>query len=46
MLAASIPGFFVQRLLGGQAVLALVLGGNTWVIAAILTLIVDDIVAP
>ena len=46
MLAASILGFFVQRVLGGQAVLALVLGGITWVIAAILTLFVDDIDAP
>ena len=46
MLAASILGFFVQRLLGGQAVLALVLGGITWVIAAILTLFVDDIDTP
>ena len=46
MLAASILGFFVQRLLGGQAVLALVLGGITWVIAAILTLFVEDIDAP
>ena len=43
MLAASILGFFVQRLLGGQAVLALVLGGVTWVIAAFLTLFVEDI---
>ena len=46
MLAASMLGFFVQRVLGGQAVLALVLGGITWVIAAILTLFVDDIDAP
>ena len=46
MLAASILGFFVQRVLGGQAVLALVLGGITWVIAAILTLFIDDIDAP
>lgn len=46
MLAASVLGFFVQRLFGGQAVLALVLGGVAWVIAAILTLFVEDIDAP
>ena len=43
MLAACILGFLVQRLLSGQAVLALALGGVAWVIAALLTLFVDDI---
>lgn len=46
MLAASILGFLVEGLFGGQAVLALMLGGLTWVVAAVLTLFVDDVDAP
>ena len=43
MLAATILGLLVTHLFGGQPVLALVLGGATWIIAAILTLFVDDV---
>jgi maltose/moltooligosaccharide transporter len=46
MLAATILGLLVTELFGGQTVLALMLGGATWVIAAILTLFVDDIDDP
>ena len=47
MLAAVYSRFLAAAcLLGGQAVLALVLGGVAWVIAAILTLFVEDIDAP
>jgi maltose/moltooligosaccharide transporter len=43
MLAATILGLLVTNLFGGQTVLALVLGGATWIVAAILTLFVDDL---
>lgn len=43
MLAASILGLLVSGLFGGQTVLALMLGAITWVIAAVLTLFVDDV---
>jgi len=43
MLAASILGLLVSSLFGGQAILALVLGGATWIVAAILTMFVDDL---
>lgn len=43
MLAATILGLLVTHLFGGQTVLALVLGGGTWIIAAVLTLFVDDL---
>lgn len=43
MLAATILGLLVTHLFGGQTVLALVLGGATWVVAAVLTLFVDDV---
>jgi maltose/moltooligosaccharide transporter len=46
LLAASILGFLVEGLFGGQAVLALMLGGLTWIVAAVLTLFVDDVDAP
>ena len=46
MLAATILGFLVEGLFGGHAVLALVLGGATWIIAAIMTLFVDDVDEP
>jgi MFS family permease len=46
MLAASILGIVVFGLFGGQTVLALMLGGATWIVAAILTLIVDDVDDP
>lgn len=43
MLAATILGLLVTNLFSGQTVLALVLGGATWIVAAILTLFVDDL---
>lgn len=43
MLAASILGVLVQGLFGGEAVLALILGALTWIVAAVLTLFVDDV---
>lgn len=43
MLAATILGLLVSGVFGGQTVLALILGGATWIIAAILTLFVDDV---
>jgi MFS family permease len=43
MLAATILGLLVTHLFGGQTVLALVLGGATWVVAAILTMFVYDV---
>lgn len=46
MLAATILGLLVSGLFGGQTVLALVLGAATWVIAAVLTLLVDDVDDP
>ncbi|MFO8026657.1 MAG: hypothetical protein R6U56_03215, partial [Opitutales bacterium] len=46
MLAASILGLLVTGLFGGQTVLALMLGGATWVVAAVLTLFVDDVDDP
>jgi len=42
MLAATILGLLVQGLFGGEPVLALVLGGATWIAAAVMTLFVDD----
>jgi len=42
LMAASILGFFVKGLFGGQSIYALVLGGVSMVIAALLTLLVDD----
>ena len=46
MLAATILGLLVSGLFGGQTVLALMLGAFTWVIAAVLTLFVDDVDEP
>ncbi|MGF1637406.1 MAG: MFS transporter [Cyclobacteriaceae bacterium] len=42
ILAASILGFMVRNLFGGEAVLALVLGGFSMIIAGLLTLFVKD----
>lgn len=42
LMAASILGFFVKGLFGGHAIYALVLGGISMIIAALLTLIVED----
>ena len=43
ILAATILGFLTRHLFGGEAVLALVLGGASWLLAAALTLKVDDV---
>jgi maltose/moltooligosaccharide transporter len=43
ILAATILGFLTRHLFGGEAVLALVLGGASWILAALLTLNVDDV---
>jgi maltose/moltooligosaccharide transporter len=45
ILAATILGFLVRDLFGGQAILALVLGGISMIIAAILVLFVNDVAA-
>jgi maltose/moltooligosaccharide transporter len=42
ILAASILGFFVRTLAGGEAIYALVLGGASMVIASVLVLFVKD----
>ncbi len=42
LLAASILGFFVKSLFGGEAIYALVLGGISMVIAAVMVLFVED----
>ncbi len=41
--AAAILGFFVKNIVGGEAIYALLLGGVSLIIAAFLTLLVDDI---
>jgi len=42
LLAASILGFFVQTIFGGEAIYALVLGGVSMIVAAIMVLFVED----
>ena len=46
ILAASLLGFFVKNIAGGEAVYALVLGGASMIIAGLLTLVVDDVDDP
>jgi maltose/moltooligosaccharide transporter len=46
ILAATILGFLVGSVFGGQPVFALILGGVTWIAAAGLTLLVDDVDDP
>ena len=41
--AASILGFFVKNIVGGEAIYALLLGGVSLIIAAFLVLLVDDV---
>jgi maltose/moltooligosaccharide transporter len=41
--AASILGFFVRNIFGGEAIYALVLGGASMVIASLMVLFVDDV---
>lgn len=42
VLAAGILGFFTQRFFGGDAMFALALGGASMLLAALMTLFVDD----
>ena len=42
IVAAAILGFFVGRFFGGQAIYALLIGGASLILAALLTLRVDD----
>ncbi len=46
MLAAAILGFIVANVFSGQAIFALMLGAATWIVAAIVTLFVDDVDEP
>lgn len=41
--AAAILGFFVKNVVGGEAIYALLLGGASLIVAAFLTLLVDDV---
>jgi len=41
--AAALLGFFVKNIVGGEAIYALLLGGASMIIAALFTLIVDDV---
>jgi len=41
--AASILGFFVRNIVGGEAIYALVLGGASMVVAGLMVLFVDDV---
>ncbi len=46
ILAASVLGFIVGTIFDGQAIFALILGGCTWILAAGLTFLVDDVDDP
>ena len=46
ILAASILGFFMRHLFGGQAIMALQVGGASMLIAAVAVLFVDDVDSP
>lgn len=46
ILAASILGFFMKHLFHGEAIMALLLGGISMVIAAVSVLFVDDVDSP
>ena len=46
ILAASILGFFVKHVAGGHAIYALILGGVSMFIAAVMVLFVKDVDAP
>jgi maltose/moltooligosaccharide transporter len=41
--AASILGFFVRNIFGGEAIYALVLGGASMIVAGIMVMFVDDV---
>jgi maltose/moltooligosaccharide transporter len=46
ILAASILGFFMKHLFHGEAIMALLLGGVSMIIAAVSVLFVDDVDSP
>lgn len=46
ILAASILGFFMRHLFQGEAIMALLLGGASMLIAAVTVLFVDDVDSP
>ena len=46
ILAASLLGFFVKTIAGGEAIYALILGGGSMILAGLLTLFVDDVDDP
>lgn len=46
VLAASLLGFFVKNIAGGEAIYAMILGGGSMILAGILTLLVDDVDDP
>lgn len=46
ILAASILGFFMKHLFNGEAIMALLLGGASMIIAAVSVLFVDDVDSP
>lgn len=43
ILAATILGFLVESIFGGEPIFALILGGLSWLLAAIFTFLVDDV---
>jgi len=43
ILASTVLGFLTTTLFDGQAIFALILGGITWILAAVLTMFVDDV---
>ncbi len=46
ILAASLLGFFVKNIAGGEAVYAMILGGVSMILAGLLTLFVNDVDDP
>ena len=46
VVAAAILGFFIGRLFGGEAIYAMIIGGVSFLIAAIATYFVDDATDP
>ena len=46
ILAASILGFFMTHVFGGESIMALLLGGASMLIAAVTVLFVDDVDSP
>ena len=46
ILAASLLGFFVKNIAGGEAIYAIILGGASMILAGALTLLVDDVDDP